>query len=171
MKNTKTIWFMGLPCSGKTTLADALAGAMPWQPVRLDGDVVREGLCAGLGHTPDGRNENIRRCAELAQMLNLQGFDVVSSFITPYGYHRRLIATSVSNVYLIHVNTPAAVCEQRDSKGLWKKARDGQVKGFTGLDDDFEPIELPHLKVDGQRPVSECVDAIITYISRIRAEG
>lgn len=133
-----TTWLFGLPCSGKTTLAEGLVGP---NTVHLDGDYLRETLNADLGFSKDDRTENLRRAAGVAQALNEQGFDVVASFITPYRSQRELIAEKVENVSFIHVNTPIEVCEERDVKGMYEQAREGEIEGFTGVDDPFEEPE------------------------------
>lgn len=134
----RTIWLIGLPCAGKTTIADTLKAEHMPNAVRLDGDIVRQGLCAGLGFTEQGRTENIYRCANVAQLLNAQGLDVIASFITPMDHHRTIIITTITNVHIIHISTPATICEQRDVKGMWAKARAGKLAGFTGHDSCFE---------------------------------
>lgn len=134
----ETTWLFGLPCSGKTTLAEGLVGP---NTVHLDGDYLRETLNADLGFSKDDRTENLRRAAGVAQALNEQGFDVVASFITPYRSQRELIAEKVENVSFIHVNTPIEVCEERDVKGMYEQAREGEIEGFTGVDDPFEEPE------------------------------
>lgn len=133
-----TTWLFGLPCSGKTTLAEGLVGP---NTVHLDGDYLRETLNADLGFSKDDRTENLRRAAGVAQALNEQGFDVVASFITPYRSQRELIEEKVENVSFIHVNTPIEVCEERDVKGMYEQAREGEIEGFTGVDDPFEEPE------------------------------
>ena len=161
----KTVWLMGLPCSGKTTLGDSLALFwQPWRVVRLDGDVVRDGISAGQGFSPDGRTENIRRSACIAELLNQQGFYVVCSFVTPCRYHRQLIASIVSRVDFVHVSTPATVCQQRDTKGLWAAARAGRVSGFTGYDSDFEAVAVNHLDLDGSQPQPDCLQQLLDFV-------
>ena len=158
----RTVWLMGLPCSGKTTLGDTLKENI--HCVRLDGDHVRNGLSEGLGFTPEGRSENIRRCAHVAQLLNDQGINVVCSFITPYSYHRRIIKSIVDNIAFIHVDSPADICEKRDVKGMWQKAREGRLKGFTGYDSDFDPVTVDHLRIDASKPIQDCIREILEYL-------
>lgn len=134
----ETTWLFGLPCSGKTTLAEGLVGP---NTVHLDGDYLRETLNSDLGFSKEDRTENLRRAAGVAQALNEQGFDVVASFITPYRSQRELVAEKVENVSFIHVNTPVEVCEERDVKGMYEQAREGEIEGFTGVDDPFEEPE------------------------------
>lgn len=131
----KTTWLFGLPCSGKTTLAEGLVGP---NTIHLDGDYLRETLNTDLGFSKEDRTENLRRAAGIAQAMNEQGFDVVASFITPYRSQRELIAEKVKDVSFIHVKTPVEVCEERDVKGMYQQAREGEIEGFTGVDDPFE---------------------------------
>ncbi|RDI71858.1 adenylyl-sulfate kinase [Halopelagius longus] len=131
----ETIWLFGLPCSGKTTLAEGLVGP---STVHLDGDYLRNTLNSDLGFSKEDRTENLRRAAGVAQALNDQGFDVVASFITPYRSQRELIAEKVEDVSFVHVDAPLEVCEERDVKGMYEQARNGEIEGFTGIDAPFE---------------------------------
>ena len=130
-----TTWLFGLPCSGKTTLAKGLIGP---KTVHLDGDYLRDTLNSDLGFSKSDRTENLRRAAGVARALNDQGFDVVSSFITPYRSQRELIAEAVEHVSFVYVNAPLEVCEERDVKGMYEQARRGEIEGFTGIDAPFE---------------------------------
>jgi adenylylsulfate kinase len=134
----ETTWLFGLPCSGKTTLAEGLIGP---NTIHLDGDYLRETLNSDLGFSKEDRTENLRRAGGVAQALNEQGFDIVASFITPYRSQRELIAEKVEDISFIHVNTPVEVCEERDVKGMYEQAREGEIEGFTGVDDPFEEPE------------------------------
>jgi adenylylsulfate kinase len=131
----ETVWLFGLPCSGKTTLAEGLIGP---STVHLDGDYLRNTLNSDLGFSKEDRTENLRRAAGVAQALNEQGFDVVASFITPYRSQRELIAETIEDVSFVHVNAPVDVCEERDVKGMYERARRGEIEGFTGIDAPFE---------------------------------
>ena len=133
-----TIWLFGLPCSGKTTLAEGLIGP---STVHLDGDYLRNTLNSDLGFSKEDRTENLRRAAGVAQALNEQGFDVVASFITPYRSQRELITEMIDDISFIHVNAPLDVCEERDVKGMYEQARKGEIEGFTGIDAPFEEPE------------------------------
>jgi adenylylsulfate kinase len=160
-----TLWFTGLPCSGKTTLAVALYEKLKEKGLRvfhLDGDVVRTGLCFGLGFGADGREENIRRIAHVADMVNAHGMTVFSSFITPTTGMRELIKSIIPNVKIIHVKCSVPECERRDVKGMWKKARAGDILGFTGVDGPYEVPEHPNWVVDTEKDDLEtCVDQLI----------
>ncbi|MBX0295808.1 adenylyl-sulfate kinase [Haloarcula nitratireducens] len=136
--SAETTWLFGLPCSGKSTLAEGLVGP---DTVHLDGDYLRETLNTDLGFSKEDRTENLRRAAGVAQALNEQGFDVIASFITPYRSQRELIYEKVDDVSFVHVQAPVEVCEERDVKGMYQQARDGEIEGFTGVDDPFEDPE------------------------------
>jgi adenylylsulfate kinase len=131
----KTTWLFGLPCSGKTTLAEGLIGP---NTVHLDGDYLRDTLNTDLGFSKADRTENLRRAAGVAEGLNEQGFDVVASFITPYESQREMIREKVNTVAFVHVKAPIDVCEERDVKGMYEQAREGEIEGFTGVDAPFE---------------------------------
>jgi adenylylsulfate kinase len=135
MMRGKTIWLFGLPCSGKTTLAEGLIGE---NTVHLDGDYLRDTLNTDLGFSKEDRTENLRRAAGVAQALNGQGFDVVASFISPYRSQREMIAKKVEDISFVYVNAPLDVCEKRDVKGMYEQARTGNIEGFTGIDAPFE---------------------------------
>ncbi|MFC4440080.1 MULTISPECIES: adenylyl-sulfate kinase [Natrialbaceae] len=141
----ETIWLFGLPCSGKTTLAEGLVGP---RTVHLDGDYLRDTLNSDLGFSKEDRTENLRRAAGVAQALNEQGFDVVASFITPYRSQRELIAEKIENVSFVHVSTPVEVCEERDVKGMYEQARKGEIEGFTGIDAPFEEPEIEEIGLE-----------------------
>jgi adenylylsulfate kinase len=134
----ETTWLFGLPCSGKSTLAEGLVGP---NTVHLDGDYLRETLNEDLGFSKEDRSENLRRAAGLAQALNDQGFDAVASFITPYEEQREMIREQIDDVSLVHVHAPVDVCEERDVKGMYEKAREGEIEDFTGVSDPFEEPE------------------------------
>ncbi|WP_129113713.1 adenylyl-sulfate kinase [Halegenticoccus tardaugens] len=141
----ETRWLFGLPCSGKTTLAEGLIGP---STVHLDGDYLRNTLNSDLGFSKEDRTENLRRAAGVAQALNEQGFDVVASFITPYRSQRELIAEKIEDVSFIHVNAPIEVCEDRDVKGMYERARKGEIEGFTGIDAPFEEPEIEEIGLE-----------------------
>ena len=134
----ETTWLFGLPCSGKTTLAEGLIGP---RTVHLDGEYLRDTLNTDLGFSKEDRTENLRRAAGIAEGLNEQGFDVVASFITPYESQREMVREKVSDVVFIHVKAPIDVCEERDVKGMYEQAREGEIEDFTGVDAPFEDPE------------------------------
>jgi len=139
----RTLWFFGLSGAGKSTLADALHRRLVAQfgfAIRLDGDQVRRGLCADLGFSPQDRRENLRRAAEVARIGNDAGLAVAASFITPTIADRALVEQVVGSARLlaVFVDTPIDVCEARDPKGLYQRARSGALPSFTGVSSVFE---------------------------------
>jgi adenylylsulfate kinase len=164
-----TVWFTGLSASGKSTLAVALEeqlSAMGRLSYRLDGDNLRHGLNANLGFSAEDRAENIRRVGEVARLFADCGVITLSSFISPYAVDRagvRAMHQAAGLDYLeVFVDCPLAVAEGRDPKGLYAKARAGQLRGFTGIDDPYEPPEAPelHLRTD-QEDIPTCVARLI----------
>jgi len=147
-----TIWFTGLSGSGKTTLANALEKrlfALGKHTMLLDGDNVRHGLNKNLGFKEADRIENIRRVAEVAKLMNDAGLIVLTSFISPFESDRENARAVVGAPFaLVHVSTPLQVCEARDAKGLYAKARRGEIPNFTGVTDVYEAPERPELVVD-----------------------
>jgi adenylyl-sulfate kinase len=149
----KVIWFTGLPSSGKTTLANALKEKLESGNLKtylLDGDQLRAGLNSDLGFSEKDRSENIRRAAEVARLLADAGFVVLATFISPFAIDRAKAKQIVGKERFkeIYVRCPLAVCEERDVKGLYKKARAGELKQFTGLDSPYEEPQHPDLVVN-----------------------
>jgi bifunctional enzyme CysN/CysC len=149
-----TIWITGLPCAGKTTLAAATERLLreegSWV-LSLDGDELRRGLCRDLGFSAEDRAENVRRAGEVAGLVAEAGGITVVALISPYaadraGVRARHAERGVRFVE-VHVATPPDVCEERDPKGLWARARAGELTGFTGVDDPYEAPEAPELSV------------------------
>ena len=137
------LWFTGLSGSGKSTLAGALEAQLLQAGVHtylLDGDNVRHGLCSDLGFSPADRQENLRRVGEVAKLMVDAGLVVLAAFVSPYRAEREAIrARFPDNEFIeVYVDTPLAECESRDPKGLYKKARAGEIKHFTGIDDPYE---------------------------------
>src|SRR5437867_690818 len=133
----------------------------------LDGDNVRHGLSANLGFSPEDRTENIRRVGEVAKLFADAGVLVITAFISPYRDDRRLVRGLLHEGEFVEVfvNAPLDVCEQRDPKGLYKKARAGQIKEFTGISAPYEPPETAEVTVHTDRQtVKECVTQIIDYL-------
>lgn len=168
-----TLWFTGLSGSGKSTIAVALEEAlmaMGKLSYRLDGDNIRLGINRNLGFTAEDRTENIRRVGEVSKLFVDAGVIVLSSFISPYTADRdavrRLHQESGMTFIEIYVDCPLATAEGRDPKGLYKQARAGAIKQFTGIDDPYEIPEKPelHLKTHEQS-LQEEVAAILAYLS------
>jgi adenylylsulfate kinase len=164
-----TIWFTGLSASGKSTLANAVAYALYKRGVHtfvLDGDNVRHGLNKDLGFTPDDRVENVRRIGEVAKLFTAAGIINMAAFISPYEIDREIArALQPDTFFLVHCDAPVEVCEARDPKGVYKRARAGQIKGFTGVDAPYEAPAHPDLRVDtAKMPVEACVDAVLRFL-------
>jgi len=167
------LWLTGLSGSGKTTLAVALEKALferGHHCYRLDGDNIRHGLCSDLGFSPDDRDENIRRIGEVAKLFADAGFVAISSFISPYRSGRDEIRNSVArktDFVEVYVDCPLAVCEQRDPKGLYKKARAGKIPDFTGISAPYEPPLNPEIVIQtAQFTVEECVDQMLEFLEK-----
>src|SRR5438270_12437494 len=150
-----TIWFTGLSGSGKSTIAFTLEHALVQRghlAYVLDGDNIRHGLNRNLGFSAADREENIRRIGEVARLFADCGVITMTSFISPYRKDRDLVRELHARAGLpfveVHMATPIGTCEQRDPKGLYKKARAGQLKGFTGVDDPYEAPLKPELTID-----------------------
>jgi bifunctional enzyme CysN/CysC len=168
-----TIWLTGLSGSGKSTLAYALEKKLTEEGHAcfvLDGDNVRHGLNRDLGFSADDRCENIRRVAEVAKLMNESGLIVVTAFISPFRADRADARQIIGEDRFAEVFVDASieVCEQRDTKGLYAKARAGEVKDFTGISSPYEPPEGPAVVVDaGRAPVEEGVEALLAYLKTI----
>jgi len=150
-----TVWLTGLSASGKSTLAFALEqrlldkGQLSFV---LDGDNVRHGLNSNLGFSAEDRAENIRRVAEVAKLMNEAGLIVIAAFISPFTQDRALARTIIGAEHFreVHVSTSLRVCESRDPKGMYDKARSGGLPNFTGISSPYEAPEQPHLRIDTQ---------------------
>ncbi|MBU2115228.1 MAG: adenylyl-sulfate kinase [Gammaproteobacteria bacterium] len=147
------IWFTGLSGSGKSSVANALEQALAAQGKHtylLDGDNVRHGLCADLGFSAEDRTENLRRVGAVAGLMVDAGLLVLSAFISPYRNQRELVKSFIppGKFIEVHISTPLEVCEQRDVKGLYKKARAGEISHFTGISDPYEAPEHADLVLD-----------------------
>ncbi|VAX40864.1 Adenylylsulfate kinase [hydrothermal vent metagenome] len=160
-----TLWFTGLSACGKSTIACALEQALCNQNVscyRLDGDNVRFGLNKNLGFSAEDRAENIRRIGEVSKLFADAGIVTLSSFISPYTADRdaarELHKEAGIDFIEVFVDTPIEVCEERDPKGLYKKARAGEIKGFTGIDDPYEAPENAELVINtAEHDLETCV--------------
>jgi adenylyl-sulfate kinase len=149
----RLIWFTGLSGAGKTTIAtrlDRRLHALGRHTALLDGDVLREGLCRDLGFSDADRVENIRRAGEVARLMTDAGLIVLAAFISPFRADRRMVrALFPPGAFLeVHVDAPLAVAEARDPKGLYRRARAGEIARFTGIDSPYEPPEAAELRID-----------------------
>ena len=165
----KVVWFTGLSGSGKSAISNALEKELHAQGRRtyiLDGDNIRQGLNRDLGFTDADRVENIRRVAEVAKLMMDAGLIVMTAFISPFRQERELARSLIGseNFVEVYVATPLAVCEQRDPKGLYKKARSGLLPNMTGLTSPYEPPDRPDMTINtADIPVSEAVKRLLTY--------
>jgi adenylylsulfate kinase len=165
------VWFTGLSGSGKTTVAKAvefeLCNQYKMHTYLLDGDILRDGLNRDLGFSAESRTENIRRAAEVARLMADAGLVVLLSFISPFRADRdnaRKIIAPYSFIE-IFVNSPLAVCEERDPKGLYRKARAGLIPEFTGISSPYEEPLNPELILETSlNSVQECKDAVVQYM-------
>ncbi|ACQ94137.1 adenylylsulfate kinase [Tolumonas auensis DSM 9187] len=164
------LWFTGLSGSGKSTIAGALEQELFRRGVHtylLDGDNVRHGLCKGLGFTTADRQENLRRVGEAAKLMVDAGLVVLAAFVSPYRADRDAIRALLPEGEFVEVfvDTPLAECEQRDPKGLYKKARAGEIKHFTGIDDPYEAPVQPEVHIHNHdRSVEEVVAEVLAKL-------
>lgn len=164
------LWFTGLSGAGKSTLAHAVEEYLYQQGCRafvLDGDNVRHGLCGDLGFSEDGRKENIRRVGEVAKLFLEAGVIVLTAFISPFRDDRAQVRKLVPHgeFFEIYCACPLKVCETRDVKGLYKRARAGEIKDFTGLSSPYEEPVAPELALDtGSLSLEESVQKLITLL-------
>lgn len=171
-KNHKSavIWFTGLSGSGKSTISVALEKVLYDQQVhtyRLDGDNVRHGLNKNLGFSPDDRTENIRRIGEVSKLMVDAGLVTVTAFISPYQADRDVVRELLAEDEFIEVYTSCSLdeCEARDPKGLYQKARNGEIQGFTGINAPYEEPQNPEIVIDTEQySVEDAVTQIIDYL-------
>ncbi len=168
----KVIWFTGLSGAGKSTIANALEVALHGQGKRtyiLDGDNIRQGINRDIGFSDAGRVENIRRVAEVAKLMLDAGVIVITAFISPFRQDRQLARDLIgtANFIEVFVNTPLAECEARDPKGLYKKARSGQLANMTGIDSPYEAPQSADVVIEGgDCQVDEAVQSILATLSK-----
>ncbi len=169
-----TLWFTGLPCAGKTTLAKRLKEELDnrgFNTAHLDGDDVRGALNKDLGFSEEDRKENLRRVAHVAKLFNKSGMFVIASFISPTSDLREIIRKIIGNFKLVYVKCDLSTCEQRDTKGMYKRARLGEIPEFTGISAPFEEPGDADIIVETQtKNVEECVRDLLNElnISRVR---
>lgn len=166
------IWFTGLSGSGKSTVSVALEKALfneGKQTYRLDGDNVRHGLNKNLGFSPEDRTENIRRIGEVAKLMVDAGSITVTAFISPYKQDRDNVRAILKDDEFIEVYTKCSVeeCENRDPKGLYKKARSGEIPEFTGISAPYEAPDHPEIILDTEHEsINQSVDRVIQYLKQ-----
>ncbi|THD67746.1 adenylyl-sulfate kinase [Robertkochia marina] len=169
------IWFTGLSGSGKSTIANAVEQELHQRGMHtyiLDGDNIRHGLNSDLDFSPDSRTENIRRIGEVANLMVDAGLIVLAAFVSPYRKDRDLVAKTVGNgnYVEVYVSTSLEECERRDVKGLYEKARRGEIKNMTGISAPYEAPENPDIEVDHTYSLEDSVNKIITTIeNRIKS--
>ena len=166
------LWFTGLSGAGKSTVANAVEQKLfelGHHTYLLDGDNVRHGLNKDLGFSDADRVENIRRIGEMAKLFADAGLIVMSAFISPFRSDRQMVRDLVEEKEFVevYISTPLSTCEKRDPKGLYKKARSGQIKNFTGIDSDYEVPHHPEVTLNtAELNVNECVDIVISYLKQ-----
>ncbi|MCA9470430.1 MAG: adenylyl-sulfate kinase [Nitrospirales bacterium] len=164
-----TVWFTGLPCSGKSTLAQMLYQRfvnLQYPTEILDGDEVRRRLTKGLGFSKPDRDENIRRIAYVAKLLTRIGGVTITAAISPYQKLRREARDEIGRFVEVYVQCPIDVCIKRDVKGHYAKAQRGEITNFTGVSDPYEPPENPEIVVMTDKESPEvCIDKILEYLS------
>tara|TARA_B110000971_G_scaffold194151_1_gene207639 strand:+ start:632 stop:1240 length:609 start_codon:yes stop_codon:yes gene_type:complete len=164
------LWFTGLSGAGKSTIAGAVEQQLyelGHHTYLLDGDNVRHGLNKDLAFSDEDREENIRRIGEVSKLFVDAGLLVLTAFISPFRSDRRMVRELVgSNEFIeVHMNTPIETCEKRDPKGLYEKARKGEIKNFTGIDSDYEIPEHAEVTINTKElGIGECADLIIDYL-------
>jgi len=166
-----TIWFTGLPCCGKTTIANQVAVLLKkkgYLVEQLDGDIIRQNFSSDLSFSKKDRDENIKRATFLAKMLSRNNVVVLASFVSPYRKQRRKARKEIKNFVEVFVRCPVKICMKRDVKGMYKKALEGKIQHFTGVDDPYEEPEHPELIVDTDiESLDESVEKVIKKIQEL----
>lgn len=166
-----TIWFTGLPCCGKTTIADQVAIVLKnkkYTVEQLDGDIIRQGMTCDLGFSKKDRDENIKRVTSIAKTLTQNNVIVLASFVSPYREQRRNARKEIQKFFEVYVRCPVEICIQRDVKGMYKKAIEGKITHFTGVDDPYEEPEHPELILDTDKEsVEESVQKVFKKLEEL----
>jgi adenylyl-sulfate kinase len=166
-----TLWFTGLPCAGKSTLASEIGVELRKRGHSieiLDGDVVRTTLCKGLGFSKEDRDENISRLGWVCNLLNSHGVVAIAAVVSPYREARNQLRRTIPRFIEIYVKAPPSVCMDRDVKGLYAKAIAGELSHFTGVDDPYEEPMAPDIIVETHdTSVAQCVSLIIKCLETI----
>ncbi|MCL1077753.1 adenylyl-sulfate kinase [Parashewanella spongiae] len=172
-QTSRILWFTGLSGSGKSTLAGALEHKLHQNgklTYLLDGDNIRHGLCHDLGFSETDRNENIRRITEVSKLMLDAGLIVLAAFVSPSRLQRQRVREQFPQAEFIevHVSTPLEICEQRDPKGLYQKARAGEIKQFTGIDAPYEAPLNAELTIDtSSDPLDVQVNTLVEYLESL----
>src|SRR5512136_2777340 len=169
--NGFTLWFTGLPCSGKSAVADRVAAALKERGLRverLDGDIVRQDLTRDLGFSKKDRDENIRRVTFVAKLLSRNGVAVLTSFISPYREMRDRARKETTNFVEVYAKCPLDVCIERDVKGMYQKAIRGEIKEFTGVSDPYEePLNAEIVLETDKETVDESVQRVLRRLGEL----
>ena len=171
MNNPKVLWFTGLSGAGKSTLAQALSGSLIKRGFKvsvLDGDVLRQSICHDLGFSDEDRIEQMRRVIALSKAQLDEGAFVITALISPFKAMRDLARQTIGQDHFIevYINTPLVVCEERDTKGLYKKARLGLIQKMTGIDSTYEAPTNPEVTIDTyQETIDQSVLKILNFIN------
>lgn len=178
MEEGFTLWFTGLSGAGKSTLAELVEERLTQMGRRvelLDGDEIRKNLSQGLGFSKADRDANILRIAFVARLLSRNGVVAITAAISPYRSIRNQARAEIANFVEVFVDCPLEVCEQRDVKGLYKKARSGEIKQFTGISDPYEPPESPeihlHTEAENAQQDVEIIFSRLRELGLLAAEG
>lgn len=167
-----TVWFTGLPCSGKSSIANAVAGELRKRNTStetLDADVIRKHLWKELGYSKADRDENIRRVGYLAHMLTRNGVAVVASFISPYREARDYARKQIGDFVEVYVKCPVEVCVQRDTKGMYQKALAGEIENFTGVSDPYEEPLTPEVLIESDKEL--LAESVAKVMAKLREIG
>lgn len=163
------LWLTGLSGAGKTTLAREINKRLKELEIKshhLDGDEVRAASQEKLDFSCEGRDKNIQLAIDMAAEYNNQGYIVVASFISPYEKHRQWGREKLENYIEVFVDASLELCESRDTKGMYKKARNGEIEFFTGIGDSYEPPAQPHVHLKtGEKSIEECLAEIENYLT------
>ena len=166
-----TVWFTGLPCSGKTTIADGVAEVLRnkgHRVERLDGDIVRQGLTSDLGFTKEDRDENIKRVTFVSKLLTRNGVIVLATFVSPYKERRKKTREEIGDFVEVYTRCPLEVCIARDVKCMFKKALAGEISNFTGIDDPYEEPDNPELILDTDKEsIDESIQKVLTKLKEL----
>ncbi len=166
------LWFTGLSGSGKSAVADVVAKRLKgkgFRIERLDGDIVRQSLTRDLGFSKEDRGKNIERVSFVAKLLSRNEIGVLATFISPYQAVRDMVCSGTTNFIEVFVKAPLEVCEERDPKGMYKLARAGKIKGFTGIDDPYEEPVNPALVLETHKETLE--ESASKVIAKLLKDG
>lgn len=170
MERGVTVWFTGLPSSGKTTIAHRLEAALRDRGHRVevfDGDVIRKDLCSELGFSKQDRDTNIKRIAFVCKLLTRNGVVAIAAAISPYRETREYARKEIGDFLEVYVKCPLEVCARRDVKGLYKKALNGEIKNFTGVDDPYEEPLKPELVLETDKEgIEESTQRVIQELEK-----